>query len=120
MTRFVVLAVVGVLAPRSAVAGGVVLESYTKVRPESAARLISPVLDELSRHGFIGGFDGVGRRFEQQVSRPARTAEGIPADFHKQVEIARRAWVKGQFQLAVATVTPLIAAVRGNPAAIAQ
>ena len=120
MTRFVLLVLLGILAPRSAAAGGVVLESYTQARPESAARLVSPVLDELSRHGFVAGFDGVGRRFEQQVSRPARTADGIPADFHKQVELARRAWVKGQFQVAVATVTPLIAAVRGNPAAIAQ
>ena len=99
---------------------GIVLESYTGVRHEDAARLVGPVLDELTTRGYVVGYDGVGRKFETEVSRPGRTAAGLPADFIGGIDRGHRAWVKGAFEDAVRILSPLIEAAHANAAIVAQ
>jgi hypothetical protein len=99
---------------------GIVLESYTGVRHEDATRLVGPVLDELTTRGYVVGYDGVGRKFEAEVSRPGRTAAGLPADFIGGIDRGHRAWVKGQLEDAVRILSPLIEAAHANAGIVAQ
>jgi hypothetical protein len=94
-------------------AGNIVLESYTGQRPADANRLLGPVLEELSARGFDAG-DGVARKIEGQVSKPAQTSAGLPADFAAQVDRGFKAWVGGNFNDAIKILTPLIEAAHAN------
>ena len=115
MSRFLaVLVVLGVAA--SARAGGIVLESYTGPRPPDAARLLSPILDELAARGFAGG-DTLARTYDAQVSRPAQTATGLPSDFAAQVDAGFKDWVNGQFDAAIKALGPLVEAAHANTGA---
>ena len=67
------LAVVVLLLSSVAHADGIVLEVYTGAKPADA-KLLAPLLGELATRGFVGGYDGVGRKLEQ-VSLPATTPE---------------------------------------------
>jgi hypothetical protein len=118
--RSAALAVVGLLATRTASAEGVVVESYTGPRPDNAGRLLGPVLEELATRGFAVGYDGVGRKFEGSVSRPARTPAGMPGDFASEIERGHKAWINGRFEDAVAILSPLIETAHGNAAVVSQ
>jgi hypothetical protein len=111
---FAVLVFLGVAV--SAHAGGIVLESYTGERPADANRVLSPILDELATRGFSGG-DTLARTYDAQVSRPAQTPTGLPADFAAQVDRGFKAWVDGRFDEAIKTLGPLVEAAHGNTGA---
>jgi hypothetical protein len=109
---FVGVLVVGTRG-RSASADGIVLESYTGERPADAERLLTPVLEELSRKRFEAG-DGVARKFDTQVSRASRQAAGVPADFAAQVDKGFKAWVGGNFDESIKILVPLIETAHAN------
>ena len=113
----VVLALLAFSAP--ARAGGIVLESYTGERPADAARLLAPVLEELSRRDFAAG-DTVARTYETQVSRVALVPGGIPSDFAAQIDRGFKAWVGGRFDEAVKVLVPLIENAHANTGAFAR
>ncbi len=92
---------------------GIVLESYTGERPADAARLLGPVLEELSRKKFTAG-DGVARKFDTQVSRPSRSAHALPADFAAQVDRGFKAWVGGDFDQSIKILVPLVERAHAN------
>lgn len=115
----VALLVVGLRA--SAFAGGpIVLESYTGEKPAEASQLLSPLLAELGQNKFLAGYEGVGRNFEEHVSRPAMSEARLPGDFVKQVETGYSAWASGQFNEAVEILGKMIRAARENPGAFAR
>jgi hypothetical protein len=97
-------------------AGNIVLEAYTGDRPADANRLLGPVLDELAARGFAAG-DTVARQIDGQVSRPAQTGAGLPADFAAQVDRGFKAWVSGKFDDAIKILTPLVEAAHANTGA---
>src|SRR5436853_3990588 len=121
MGRGLVVVVVGVLGARAAAAdNGVVIESYTGARPDNAGRLLGPVLEQLTTRGFTAGYDGIGRKFEGEVSRSARTAAGMPGDFADSVDSGHKAWIAGRYDEAVSILSPLIETAHGNAAAVSQ
>ena len=121
MGRGLVVVVVGVLGARAAAAdNGVVIESYTGARPDNAGRLLGPVLEELTTRGFTVGYDGIGRKFEGEVSRSARTAAGMPGDFADSVDSGHKAWIAGRYDEAVSILSPLIETAHGNAAALTR
>jgi len=119
--RSIGLACLGVLLTNVAVADrGIVVESYTGARPENAGRLLGPVLEELATRGFAVGYDGVGRKFEGEVSRPGRSPAGMPGDFADAIERGHKAWIDGKFDDAISILSPLIEAAHANAAAVSQ
>lgn len=99
---------------------GVVIESYTGSRPDTAGVVLAPVLRELAARRFLAGADAVGRTFEAQVSRPAASAQGLPADFAEQIERGHRAWIAGAFDQAVSILGPLVDVAHANSGAFAK
>src|SRR5258706_6409443 len=119
--RGLAVVVLGVIGARAASAdSGIVIEAYTGARPDNAGRLLGPVLEELTTRGFSVGYDGVGRRFEGEVSRSARTAQGMPGDFSDAVDRGHKAWIDGKYDQAVEILAPLIETAHGNAAAVSQ
>ncbi len=94
----------------------VALESYTGDRPPDAARLLSPILDELAARGFVAG-DTLARQYDAQVSRSQ--AVGVPADFAAQVDRGFKSWVTGKFDDAIKQLGPLVDAAHANSGAFA-
>jgi len=107
-----VLVAVGVMCG-AAQADGIVLESYTGERPADAARLLAPFFEELSKKKVEAG-EGVARKFDSQISRPARTIEGVPNDFAAQVDKGFKEWVSGNFDKAIKILVPLIDNAHAN------
>lgn len=99
--------------------GGVVLESYTGERPADAARLLAPVLEELSRRDYAAG-DTIARAYEAQASRTAMMPGGLPSDFSAQVDRGFKAWVGGRFDEAVKILVPLVDTAQANSGAFAK
>lgn len=117
------LAIIALLVPAAASADegdGVVLESYTGFRPDNAGTVLAPVLRELAVRRFDAGADSVGRAFEAQVSRPAISAQGLPADFAEKIERGHRAWISGSFDEAVSILGPLVDTAHANSGAFAK
>jgi hypothetical protein len=108
------------LTARAAVAGGIVLESYTGPRPDDASRLVAPVLDELRGRGFVSGYDAVGAPFEKDVSKPAIVLQGLPIDFAAQVQRGEKAWIDGRFDEAIKILAPLVDVAHDNAGAFAE
>lgn len=98
--------------------GGIVLESYTGDRPADAARLLSPVLEELSRRDYAGG-DTVARTYDARASRSAVAPAGVPSDFAAQVDRGFKAWVSGRFGEAIEILVPLVETAQANTGAFA-
>lgn len=118
--RFMVpLVLVLVLGSSVARGGGIVLESYTRERPADAARLLEPVLEELSQREYAAG-DTVARSYEAHASRAAVTPGGLPSDFAAQVDRGFKAWIGGRFDEAIKLLVPLVEAAQANPGAFAQ
>jgi len=113
MKSLVVVMVVLLAAVAKAGADGIVLESYTGERPADAQRLLSPVLEELSKKKFEAG-DGVGRKLDARVSRASRQAKGVPGDFAAQVDRGFKAWVGGSFDESIKILVPLIENAHAN------
>src|SRR5207245_215142 len=80
MRSLLIVASLLAAVPAPARAGGIALEAYTGERPPDAARLVSPILDELAARGFSAG-DTIARSYEGKISRAAETPSGLPADF---------------------------------------
>src|SRR5688500_5924353 len=123
MRSLILVAIATLLVPVAAVADegfGVVVESYTGERPATAATVLAPVLRELAARRFLAGADAVGRTFEAQVSRPAISAQGLPADFAEQIERGHRAWISGTFDQAVSVLGPIVDAAHANSGAFAK
>lgn len=99
--------------------GGIVLESYTGERPADAARLLEPVLEELSQREYAAG-DTVARSYEAHASRAAVTPGGLPSDFAAQVDRGFKAWIGGRFDEAIKVLVPLVETAQANPGAFAQ
>lgn len=99
--------------------GGIVLESYTGERPADAARLLAPVLEELSRRDHAAG-DTVARSYESKASRTAVMPGGLPADFAAQVNAGFKAWVGGNFNQAIEILVPLVEMAQANSGAFAK
>lgn len=119
-TSFMVHIVFVLLMTTSAArGGGIVLESYTGERPADAARLLAPVLEELSRRDYSTG-DTVARSYESQASRTALMPGGLPADFAAQVDRGFKAWVGGKFDDAIKVLVPLIETAHANSGAFAR
>jgi hypothetical protein len=118
--RPVAIVIVVVLQAGRAFAGdAIVLESYTGGKTPSSTKLLSPVLEELSRRSYVAGSEAIGRKFESRVSRPA-IPEGLPEDFAAQVDKGHKAWIGGQFSEAVTILGPLIKRAHDNTGAFAQ
>jgi hypothetical protein len=98
--------------------GGVVLESYTGERPADAARLLAPVLEELSRRDYAAG-DTIARAYEAKASRTALMPGGLPGDFAAQVDRGFKAWVGGRFDEAIKLLVPLVETAQANSGAFA-
>ena len=107
------------LTPRRGLAQGIVLESYSGRRLSEATQLLAPLTEELAARGYAVG-DTLTRKYEARISKPAVTAEGLSPDFEDAVERGHKAWIAGQFDVAVATLAPLITAAHANSAVIAQ
>ncbi len=123
MRSVTLVALTALLVPAAASAEegfGVVVESYTGSRPDNAGTVLAPVLRELAARRFLAGADAVGRTFEAQVSRPAISAQGLPADFAEQIERGHRAWISGSFDQAVSILGPLVDAAHANSGAFAK
>jgi len=118
-TRLIVLVALAVSATRARASDGVALEAYTGDRPKDASRLLSPILDELAREKISSG-DTIGRLFETAVSRPARSAEGLPADFESQIERGFKLFSGGKFDEAMKVLGPLVEAAHANSGAFAK
>jgi hypothetical protein len=99
--------------------GGVVLESYTGERPADAARLLAPVLEELSRRDYAAG-DTIARAYEAQASRTAMMPGGLPSDFAAQVDRGFKAWVGGRFEESIKILVPLVETGQANSGAFAK
>ena len=96
----------------------IVLESYTGDKPADAAKILSPVFDELATRKFVVGADVVGRQFEAIASRPAVTG-GLRSDFAAAVDAGYDRWTNGKFDEAAKHLGPLVEAARDNPGAFA-
>ncbi|HWU88757.1 MAG TPA: hypothetical protein VN253_15930 [Kofleriaceae bacterium] len=96
----------------------IVLESYTGEKPADAAKILSPVFDELATKKFVVGADVVGRQFEAIASRPALTG-GLPKDFAAAVDAGYDQWTNGKFDEAAKRLAALVEAARDNPGAFA-
>jgi hypothetical protein len=99
--------------------GGVVLESYTGDRPADAARLLAPVLEELSRRDYAAG-DTIARAYEAQASRTAMMPSGLPSDFSAQIDRGFKAWVGGRFDEAIKILVPLVETAQANSGVFAK
>ena len=118
--RALLLAVAaGVLAPASAAADPIVLESYGGPRPDDADRLLGPVMAELGRAGFPARPE-VERQIDGRLSRPAgglddaRAAEAI-----RSIEAGYKKFLAGDFAAAVGEIERGLAPLRAAPGAIA-
>ncbi len=121
--RSLLVAVAALFVPVTAAAEddlGIVLESYTGTRPAEASTVLRPMLRELAKRGFVAGADAVGQRIEARVSRPAVSAQGLPADFAEKIELGHRAWIAGTFDQAVSILGPLVDAAHANSGAFAK
>jgi len=121
--RSLFVAIAALLVPAAAAADdgyGIVVESFTGARPVEATKALQPVLRELAARGFLAGPDAVGAKLEAQVSRPALSAQGLPADFAEQIERGHRAWIAGTFDQAVAVLGPIVDAAHANSGAFAR
>lgn len=107
------------MAAGPATAGNIVLEAYVGQRPADANRLLGPVLDELSAHGFDSG-DTVARKIAGQVSTPAHSGSGLPGDFSAQVDRGFKAWVNAKFDDAIKILSPLVDAAHANTGAFVK
>jgi len=119
MRVVLVVLVVALASPQVAMAGPIVIESYTGKRPDDATQLLAPLHEELAGRGYTSG-DSLGRKYEARASRPATTPDGLAPDFESQVERGHKAWVAGRFDEAVSILVPQINAAQANAAAIAQ
>lgn len=97
-------------------AGGLALESNAGPRDKASASLLRPIFEELARRGYRSGYPDVGKPLEGAVSRPSRSEQGLPADFPARVEQGYRLWLAGDFQGALAALTPLVQQARANAA----
>lgn len=102
------------LSASGARADGIVLEAYTRDRPADAQRLLSPILDELTRANNMTAGDQLARQYETAVSKPSQTAQGLPGDFAAQVDRGFKAWIAGQFSDAIKILVPLVEAAHAN------
>jgi hypothetical protein len=118
--RFASLAALVLATTTAARADGIVLESYTGVRPDDVSRYMSPILDELSKHGFVAGYDAVGRKFETNASRPAITGAGLPTTFKADAAKGHNEWAHGKFDEALKILTPLVEAAHANSGQFVQ
>src|SRR5439155_11644691 len=89
----------------------------TGERPVEADRLITPILEELAMHHFDAG-NGIARRFEAEVSRPAVTAAGLPKDFDAVVEKGYKDVLQGLPE-GQKTIIDAVEAAHANPGAFA-
>lgn len=118
MVRYVVVILL-VLSNIARADDGIVLEVYTGERSADASRLLGPILDELARQKINAG-DTVGRKIENMVSKPARTAKGLPSDFGQQAGTGFNLWVSGKFDDAVKLLGPLVDLAHQNSGAFAK
>jgi hypothetical protein len=108
---------VSVLAPSSARAGGVAVESVAGERAKATAAVLAPIFEELSRRGYRSGAD-VGKAFEKAASRPSKVAGGLGGDFIERIDTAYRLWIGGRFQEGVAAMKPLVQEAYLNPSSL--
>ncbi|MEO8842283.1 MAG: hypothetical protein ABI704_11975 [Kofleriaceae bacterium] len=118
MVRYVVVILL-VLSNIARADDGIALEVYTGERSADASRLLGPILDELARQKISTG-DTVGRLFETAVSKPARTAKGLPSDFGTQADTGFNLWVSGKFDDAVKLLGPLVDLAHQNSGSFAK
>jgi len=97
----------------------IVLEVYTGERPPEADRVVGPIVAQLVSRNYRAGYVAVGRPFEDQVSRGAVSAAGLPKTFLADVDKGFKAWVGGNFQDAVNVLEPLVQAADENAGAFA-
>lgn len=117
--RFASLAALLVATTATAHADGIVLESYVGARP-AEAKYLPPILDELSKHSFVVGYDAVGRKYENRVSRSAGSKVGLPKTFKADVARGQKEWARGRFDEALKILTPAIEVALANPAAFIE
>lgn len=119
MCQRILIAIVLLWSAATAHAKNVVLESYTGDRPADAARLMAPILEELSKKDYETG-DTIARAYETRVSNPAQKPGGLPSDFSQQVDAAFRLWVGGQFSDALNKLGPLVELAHANTGEFAR
>ena len=119
MVRYVVVFLLVLSNLARADEGGIALEVYTGERSADASRLLEPILDELA-HQKISTGDTVGRLFETAVSKPSRSAKGLPSDFGAQADTGFNLWLNGKFDDSVKLLIPLVELAHQNSGAFAK
>jgi hypothetical protein len=119
LIALLVIATISLARSPAAAEGKIVLESFTGGKTDEHGRRIAPLLEALANHGFFGGYEAVGRKFEARVSRPA-IDRGLPADFTTRVDAGHRAWIVGRFDEAIERLGPLVDTAHANTGAFAK
>lgn len=97
----------------------VVVESHVGERPKEAARLTSPVSEELARFGYLGDVRTTGEVYERTISRPGLATWRSAAEIAAKAELGYEAYISGRFSEAVASLVPLLSEIRSSPAIVA-
>ncbi len=119
MCQRILIAIVLFCSLPTAHAKNVVLESYTGDRPADAARLMAPILEELSKKDYETG-DTIARAYETRVSSAAQRPGGLPASFSADVDVGFRLWVNGQFEASLGKLGPLVEMAHANSGEFAR
>ncbi|MBK9069886.1 MAG: hypothetical protein IPL79_02575 [Myxococcales bacterium] len=97
----------------------VFVESHVGERPKDAARLTSPVSEELTQFGYLGTVQTTGEPYERTISRPGLATWRSAAEIAVKAELGYEAYISGRFSEAVALLVPLLSEIRLSPAIVA-
>ena len=118
--RWGIVLVALAMSTGSARADDVVIESYVGARPAEATELLAPVLEELGSRSYLTAA-ALTRRIEERISRsgrPLSEAELTEAD--ERIKTGKRAFLRGQFDQAIADAERVRALLMGASAHMAR
>ena len=122
--RMVVLLAAGLLcaaAPHAVAAPAsdpIILEARTGEQPADTAKLLAPVLAELSRSGFAGP-TAVGGRLDQSLSRSSRSlSDAEAAEAVRAIEHGYKEFLAGKFDAAIQEIERGLGVLRAAPASL--
>jgi hypothetical protein len=108
------------LAPSSAMAGDIVLESHVGARPADSEAVLGALITDLERYGFMGGPDSVGRIFESRRSRPGIGADKAAlSELPTRVDVGLGAYVDAKYAVAADNFRKAVELADAAPAAVA-
>lgn len=102
------------------VADTIAIESYVGRRPVTADALLQPVFEELEARGFRSR-SSLARAIEDRASRSGAASDPqFNAELNAGVSDGFNAWLRGEFDRAIAILTPVVARVHAQPAMMAD